>query len=202
MGAKRLRKTYEKPKRLWNKQRIETESKLREEYGLKNSKELWKMQTLLRKTRREARRLLSGKGTDVAKRTELLMKRLKRFLIKKEELTLDDVLSLTVRDILERRLQSVIYKKHFAKTVHQARQFISHGHISVAGTKIASPSYLVKFSEEDTIGWFGHAVSLDEKVAAKAAAPSEEVSAGISDAKEIKAESASSHEVAAEAEKA
>ncbi|MBU1197679.1 30S ribosomal protein S4 [Candidatus Micrarchaeota archaeon] len=161
MGAKRLRKQYEKPRRLWDKQRIESESKLREEYGLKNAKELWKMQTLLRKIRREARRLLSARGKDVERRKEQLIKRMKGFLIRKETPTLDDVLSLTVRDVLDRRLQTIAHKKHFAKTIKQSRQFISHGHLTVKGKRISSPSYLVKYVEEDEINWHGHKINVE-----------------------------------------
>ncbi len=50
---------------------------------------------------------------------------------------------------LERRLDSVIYRAKFAKTVFSARQLINHGHIRVNGKKVNIPSYLVK--EEDTI---------------------------------------------------
>ncbi len=187
MGATRLRKQYEKPLRLWDKQRIETEGKLREEYGLKNARELWKMQTILRKVRREARRLLAARGAEVERRKEQLIVRLKRFLIRKESPTLDDVLSLTIRDILDRRLQTIAYKRHMGKTVNQARQFISHGHVSVSGKKISSPSYLVSFQEEDGINWFGHAIRTDAAQPApkaEAAAPS---GAGIAAAEEVKA---------------
>ncbi len=181
MGAKRLRKQYEKPKKLWNSQRIGEESKLREEYGLKNARELWKMQTLLRKIRREARRLLSGRGRDVERKKAQLVKRLVNFLVKKGDATLDDVLSLTVRDVLDRRLQTVAYKKHLAKTVRQARQFITHGHISVNGVKISSPSYLVKYSEEEAVGWHGHALDLEPKPRREEPA----AGAGIAEAKEL-----------------
>lgn len=183
MGAKRLRKQYEKPLKLWDKQRIEAESKLREEYGLKNARELWKMQTLLRRVRREARRLLAARGKDVERRKEQLVKRLKRFLLRKEAPTLDDVLSLTIRDVLERRLQTLVHKKHLAKTMRQSRQLIAHGHISVESRKISSPSYLVPFDEEDNINWFGHALKLDAQPKA-AEAP---VSAGVAEAAEVKA---------------
>ncbi|HLC48176.1 MAG TPA: 30S ribosomal protein S4 [Candidatus Norongarragalinales archaeon] len=186
MGAKRLRKSYEKPKKLWEKTRIETESKLRQEYGLKNAREVWKMQTILRKIRREARRLLSGKGTDLEQRTRQLVARIQRFLVKKEQLSLDDVLSLTIRDILERRLQTVVYKRHLAKTMRQARQFISHGHIAVKGTKISSPSYLVKFDEEIAVEWYGHAIKVDALPKEKGAKAQEPMGAGISEPSEIK----------------
>ncbi|MFH1199642.1 MAG: 30S ribosomal protein S4 [Candidatus Micrarchaeota archaeon] len=186
MGAKRLRKQYEKPKKLWNKQRIDEESKLREEYGLKNARELWKMQTILRKTRREARRLLSGRGEDTERKKVQLLTRLSKFLVRKANASLDDVLSLSVRDILERRLQTVACKRHIAKTVRQARQFITHGHVSVHGVKISSPSYLVRFNEEESVGWYGHAVDLEAKPSAPKAATE---GAGIADAKEITAKS-------------
>jgi small subunit ribosomal protein S4 len=187
MGAKRLRKLYEKPKRLWEKTRIETEGKLRQEYGLKNAKEVWKMQTILRKVRREARRLLSKKGADVAERTTKLIARINRFLIRKAVISLDDVLSLSIRDVLERRLQTIVYKKHLAKTVRQARQLIAHGHIAVKGVKISSPSYLVKFNEEELVEWYGHAIKPDA-IVNKEAKPKEEenLGAGITSPDEIK----------------
>ena len=46
--------------------------------------------------------------------------------------------------LLERRLDTVIYRAKFAITVFAARQLINHGHIRVNGKKVNSPSYLVK----------------------------------------------------------
>lgn len=181
-----MRKSYEKPKKLWEKNRIETERKLAEEYGLKNAREVWKMQTKLRKLRREARRLQSGKGTDTADRMDKLFKRINRFLVRKENVSLDDVLSLNIRDVLERRLQTVVYKKHLAKTMKQARQFITHGKIAVQGIKISSPSYLVRFEEEERVGWYGHAVVVGSAPREKAG-KEEVIGAGISDATEVQA---------------
>jgi len=51
--------------------------------------------------------------------------------------------------LLERRLDTVIYRAKFALTVFSARQLINHGHIKVNGKKVNIPSYLIK--EEDTI---------------------------------------------------
>ncbi len=51
--------------------------------------------------------------------------------------------------LLERRLDTVIYRAKFATTVFSARQLINHGHIKVNGKKVNIPSYLIK--EEDTI---------------------------------------------------
>ncbi len=155
---KRLRKKYERPMRLWDAERIEREGKLREEYGLRNARELWKPQTVLRKIRREARRLLSKKGAKIETRTENLLKRVKSFIIRKPEVTLDDILALELRDILERRLQTLVFRKHMAKTPVQARQFITHGHIAVSGNKLNVPSYMVKFSEEHEVDWYGEPI--------------------------------------------
>ena len=49
--------------------------------------------------------------------------------------------------LLERRLDTVIYRAKFATTVFSARQLINHGHIRVNGKKVNIPSYLVKESD-------------------------------------------------------
>jgi len=47
-------------------------------------------------------------------------------------------------EILERRLDAVVYRMKFVPTVFAARQFVNHGHILVNGTRVTIPSYLVK----------------------------------------------------------
>ncbi|MCD6421285.1 MAG: 30S ribosomal protein S4, partial [Thaumarchaeota archaeon] len=68
-----------------------------------------------------------------------------------ENATADDVLKLTVRDILERRLQTMVYRLGYARTIHQARQFIAHGHVYIGDRKVRSPSYHVMRGEEKLI---------------------------------------------------
>ena len=51
--------------------------------------------------------------------------------------------------LLERRLDTVIYRAKFSITVFAARQLINHGHVKVNGKKVNIASYLV--SEKDTI---------------------------------------------------
>lgn len=46
--------------------------------------------------------------------------------------------------ILESRLDSVVFRTGFANTRKQARQIVTHGHILVNGKKVDIPSYLVK----------------------------------------------------------
>jgi small subunit ribosomal protein S4 len=46
--------------------------------------------------------------------------------------------------ILESRLDNVVYRLGFAMTRPEARQLVSHGHITVNGRKVNIPSFLVK----------------------------------------------------------
>ncbi len=46
--------------------------------------------------------------------------------------------------LLERRLDNVVYRLGFAKTRREARQLTNHGHFTVNGQKVNIPSYLVK----------------------------------------------------------
>ena len=52
-------------------------------------------------------------------------------------------------ELLERRLDAVVYRMKFVPTVFAARQFVSHGHIRVNGRKVNVPSYIV--SDGDVI---------------------------------------------------
>jgi small subunit ribosomal protein S4 len=78
---------------------------------------------------------------------EYLLK-LSRIGVLSESATIDDILDLDIRDLLERRLQTLVFRKGLAKTLFQARQLVSHGHISVAGKIISVPGYIVKREEE------------------------------------------------------
>ena len=51
--------------------------------------------------------------------------------------------------LLERRLDTVIYRAKFAITIFSARQLINHGHVKVNGKKVSISSFMV--SEKDTI---------------------------------------------------
>jgi small subunit ribosomal protein S4 len=55
---------------------------------------------------------------------------------------------------LERRLQTVVYRKGLARTLKQARQFIVHGHIAINGRRFPFPSALVRREWEDKIGYY------------------------------------------------
>jgi small subunit ribosomal protein S4 len=82
-----------------------------------------------------------------------LLNKLHRLGILPEKAALDDVLDLSIEDILERRLQTVVFRKGLAKSIHQARQLITHRHIVIGGRKVYSPSYLVLRDEEALIAY-------------------------------------------------
>jgi small subunit ribosomal protein S4 len=146
---KRFRKKYKKPRRPWDKALLEEERKIMVEFGLRRKKELWRAKEELRKYRRMARELNARK--DKEKEKVLIQKLYRLGLLPSPSATLDDVLSLTVKDLLNRRLQTIVYKKGLANTIKQARQFIVHGHVKINGRRIVYPSYLVSRDEEDKI---------------------------------------------------
>ena len=67
--------------------------------------------------------------------------------------TLDDILSLSVKDVLERRLQTIVKRQGLAKSMAQSRQLVSHGFISVKGRKVTSPSYILTIDDEKMLGY-------------------------------------------------
>ncbi len=49
--------------------------------------------------------------------------------------------------LLERRLDAVVYRAKFVPTVFAARQFVSHGHVSVNGRRVTIPSYRLRVGD-------------------------------------------------------
>ncbi|MEM5844373.1 MAG: 30S ribosomal protein S4 [Candidatus Aenigmatarchaeota archaeon] len=145
---KRQRKKYEVPRKPWDKERLERERKIMKDYGLKRKRELWRAEAILRKYRRIARDLAAKK--DKKKEKELIEK-LNRLGLLDEKASLDDVLSLTVENILERRLQTIVFRKGLANTIKHARQLIVHGHVFIDRRKVPYPGYIVRRGEEEKI---------------------------------------------------
>ena len=50
--------------------------------------------------------------------------------------------------LLERRLDAVVYRMKFVPTVFAARQFVNHGHVLVNGRRLNIPSYQVRDGDE------------------------------------------------------
>lgn len=149
---KKPRATYTPPRNPWRSDQLSQELYLLGTYGLRNKRELWKSQTYLSNIRNQARQLLAA-SADVRGREEpkLLAHLLKLGLIQGGANTLDDVLSLTVENVLERRLQTLVWRRGLAKSPYQARQLVSHGHVSLNERRIDVPSYIVSPEEEGTL---------------------------------------------------
>jgi len=142
---------YERPRILWNKKRIEEEANILSEYGLRRKHEIWRAEAILRNFRRQARELIGTTSETVKK--DVLLGKLNRLGILPQSASLDDILSLNIKNILERRLQTLVFRKGLAKTMKQARQFIVHGHITLNGRVVKSPSMLVPLELEHKIGY-------------------------------------------------
>jgi small subunit ribosomal protein S4 len=138
---------------MWDLERIKSSNALIDHYGLKNMKELWQAQTEIGRIRRNARLLLSG-GAGSENIKDTMFKMLERIGLAKEGATLDSLLDLKENSLLERRLQTVVFRKGLAKTVKQARQLTVHGFIAVNGRKVNKPSYLVDVKEEAGIAYY------------------------------------------------
>jgi len=142
---KRKHKSYSRPKRPFDKARIEEEARIKEEYGLKNKKEIWKADAQIKSIREKAKKLISA-GHEKQK---ALFERLKKIGFKADSIS--DVLSLEKRDYMNRRLQTIVFKKRLARSPKHARQMIVHKKILVNGRAINSPSYIVPTEFEEKI---------------------------------------------------
>lgn len=148
---RRLKKKFKKPKHPYIKERILEELEYIGKYGLRNKREFWKMRTLLanwRKIARESRKLPHEKAVEVQQE---LIRKMNRIGVIGSEAVFDDVLLVSMEDILRRRLQTLVFEKGLAKTVYEARQRIIHKHIAIGEKIINSPSHIVYKSEEDLI---------------------------------------------------
>jgi small subunit ribosomal protein S4 len=153
-------KQYQTPKRPFEKTRIQEETKLVIEYGLRNKREVWKAQEYLRRYRRAARDLLSlmsaGTSEEVfIEKKSILINHMQRVGLLGPDADIDNVLSLKVPAQLERRLQTVVYRQGLARSPKQARQFITHGHIAINGKRVTIPGYRVNRTEETQISYYG-----------------------------------------------
>jgi small subunit ribosomal protein S4 len=148
---KKQRKKYDTPRFRWRKDILQEELKLLGQYGLRNKHELWRHKTLLSKTRGIARSLISKTAEERAKMENEALTRLKKLGILQETAVLDNVLDLSIDDVLERRLQTIVFRKGLTRTIFQARQLITHGHVSIDNRRVTIPGYIVPKAEEAQI---------------------------------------------------
>jgi small subunit ribosomal protein S4 len=152
---KKARKQYSRPRSPWRADQLAQELYLLGTFGLRNKRELWKAQTQLSSVRKQARTLLAATESVRLREEKKLLDSLKRRGLIREDATLDDILSLTVEDMLTRRLQSMVFKKGMAVSPLHSRQLIVHGHVMVGERIITVPGYEVGGMEEATVKLIG-----------------------------------------------
>ena len=116
---KRKRKLFSRPKKLYDRARMDEENVLIKRYGLKNKREIWKAKTAVSKLRRRAKTLI---GKEEEEKKVFFDKLTKMGIVVRD---VSDVLALTEENLFERRLQTVLFKKKMANTVKAARQLMS-----------------------------------------------------------------------------
>ena len=142
---KRKHKKYSRPKTPFDKSRIDEESEIKKEFGLKNKKEIWRANARVSSIREKAKKLISKSPEE----QKALFERLKKTGFKVNSIA--DVLSLDKKDYLERRLQTILIRKKLASTPKGARQLITHKKVLVNGSVVDSPSYIVPVELEEKI---------------------------------------------------
>ena len=142
---KKQQKKYSRPRKPFDKIRIDEENVLKEKYGLKNKKEIWKADAAIRRIRNLAKQLITK--SDEEKQAFVERLQLKGFSVK----SIADALALDKEDWLKRRLQTIIFTKKLTTTPKQARQFLVHKHVSIGNQIVNIPSYQVSLEEESLV---------------------------------------------------
>ena len=142
---KRKHKIYSRPKRPFDKARIEEEGGIVKEFGLKNKREIWKAEAKIKTIREKAKKLISAKPEE----QQILFNKLNKMGLKVDSIS--SVLSLDKKDYLRRRLQTIVVTKKLASTPKQARQLIVHRKVFIDGAAVDIPSYIVPVGLENKI---------------------------------------------------
>ncbi len=158
---RRITPKFEKPHKPWDRTRLQAERGIINSYGLRRKQEIWKAESILRVFRKTARELEAKKDKE---KEEAFLNRIKKLGLVSNKAVLDDVLSLEANNILDRRLQTIVFRKGLASTLRQARQYIVHGHITVDGRKASWPSTIVDAEKEKTVSFHDKSKIKPEKV--------------------------------------
>ncbi len=152
-GIRKPKKKYHSPGHPWQKTRLAEELNFVGEYALRNKRELWRHHALLARFRGIARDILALPFDRRELQETQLLGRLQRLSLVKEHSSLDDVLNLTIRDVLERRLQTQVFRQGLAKSFHHARQLVTHGHIMLDNHRVSSPGMLLQKGQERSLAY-------------------------------------------------
>lgn len=145
---RRQRKKYQGPSHPWQKKRLDMEKPLVREYALVNKKEIWRMNSIARDIAQQAKKLIAQTSEQAEKEKKQLLGKLYKLSLMSPDTPIEEALGIELKDVLERRLQTQVFRKNLAKTMKQARQMIIHSHIKVNEYVVTSPSYMVSAQEE------------------------------------------------------
>ena len=173
---KRKRKLFSRPKKLYDRARMDEENVLIKRYGLKNKREIWKAKSAVSKLRRRAKALIGEEGEE----QKVFFDKLNKMGFGVSDIS--DVLALTEENLFERRLQTFLFRKKMATTVKGARQLIVHKNVLVDGKVVNIPSFIVTKELEDKISIKERKVK--KKKVAQPQVPSEESKALVEEVKE------------------
>lgn len=148
---KKKRKVYDAVKSPWNFKLLGDELKLIGEYGLKNKRELRTYRATLRKIRTAVRETFSLSENDKNIKNVEIIGRLSKLGLIPDNSSIDSILKLGLKEILERRLQTIVFRKGIAQTPYQSRQLITHGHILVNNNVIKKPGFFVNSIDVETV---------------------------------------------------
>eukprot|EP00698_Gefionella_okellyi_P016709 TRINITY_DN4799_c0_g1_i1.p2 TRINITY_DN4799_c0_g1~~TRINITY_DN4799_c0_g1_i1.p2 ORF type:complete len:194 (-),score=34.32 TRINITY_DN4799_c0_g1_i1:18-599(-) len=146
--------TFRTPRRPFEKERLDAELKLCGDYGLRNKREVWRVQFGLSKVRTAARELLKLDVKDPRRVFEgnALLRRLNRLgVLDESHQKLDYILALKTQDFMERRLQTLVFKLGLAKSIHHARVLIRQRHIRVGKQLVNQPGFVVRVDSQKHI---------------------------------------------------
>ena len=146
------KKKYVTPNHPWMRARLESEKVLVKEYGIPTKRELWKMDSIRKKVTDRVRGMIADKSEQAQREKKQMAARLYTLgLVESENCDTDRLLGIQLKDLLERRLQTLVFRKNLANSIKQARQIIVHGHICAGSRKLTSPSHVTTRAEEALI---------------------------------------------------
>jgi len=147
-GIRRQKKTYSRPNKPFETERILVENEIKKKYGLKNKREIWKAEASVSRLRNIAKSLITASAQ---KQDEFIGKLVAKGFLRAGSSKIDNVLDLTRENYMERRLQTIVLKKGLAKTAKHARQLVTHRYVKIGDRIVNIPSYSVNLEEEGKV---------------------------------------------------
>nr|WCZ58713.1 40S ribosomal protein S9 [Seculamonas ecuadoriensis] len=147
-------KTSKTPRRPFEAERISSELQVCGKFGLRCKREVWRVQYTLAKIRKAARELLTLPEKDPRRLFEgaaILRRCVRLGVLSEKDQKLDYVLGLKLTDFLERRLQTVVWKRSLGRSIHHARVLIRGRHIRVGKQVVNVPQFMVRVESQNHV---------------------------------------------------